>query len=255
MKYLILLVSILLCFSLMLSGCDVNPITDPEATGPEATGIVTNESAFEELEIGSTFLYHDPYSTGSLQCTVTDAWLVTNQSECPPSDWFFSPLATIEDGKAAICNYEDWFTPGGAFEQGCRIVVVDVTIKNVDAQSSLYEDPTIFSMTDVLKLIDMNLPISTNDKASTYQGYLEIGFSLLNQFVPEEEIVSLDPYVHSDSCYVQLPPGESVSFNLCFPVFQNDDGSVKDFSQLALQSNFGYREVPALFKLDLEEPI
>ena len=144
---------------------------------------------------------------------------------------------------AELVYREDWFTEGGAFDQGCRILVVDVTLKNIDAeglpleQGGYHKDPTVFDMAAIMNLVDTSIVYNDDGDYPTYQRSIEMGFSLLNQFIPEEDIVSEDPFIHNDSNKVQLPKGETVSFSLCYPVTQYDDGSPRKLSPLALLAN------------------
>lgn len=211
----------------------------PEVLLPQETTAATEYSGpvpqyAGHLRVGDTFESKQYYHTGMLECTVTDIRIVEEESQCPPNDWFYAPLAVMVGDRAQVCDRKDWFTEGGAFDQGCRIVVVDMTVKNRDAvglpegEGGYTNDPTAFNMSWLMKLVDRSIVRTENIDELCYQPYLDMGFSLLNSYIPEK--------VDGDSCYVQLPPGEKISFSLCYPVYQNDDGSPKDLSDLALST-------------------
>lgn len=211
----------------------------PEVLLPQETTEVTEYTGPTPeyagyLDIGDTFESKQYYHTGILECTVTDIRIVEEESQCPPNDWFYTPLVVMVGDRAQVCDREDWFTEGGAFDQGCRIVVVDMTVKNRDAvgllegQGGDTNDPTAFNMSWLMKLVDRSIVRTQKGDEPWYESYLGMGFSLLDSYIPEE--------VGGDSCYVQLPPGEEISFSLCYPVYQNSDGSPKDLSDLALST-------------------
>lgn len=211
----------------------------PEVLLPQETTAATEYSGPVPqyagcLHVGDTFESKQYYHTGILECTVTDIRIVEEESQCPPNDWFYAPLAVMVGDRAQVCDREDWFTEGGAFDQGCRIVVVDMTVKNRDAvglpegEGGRTNDSAAFDMSWLMELVDRSEVIITNINEPAYQGYLGMGFSLLNQYTPDG--------IHGDSCYVQLPPGEEISFSLCYPVYQNSDGSPKDLSDMALST-------------------
>ena len=187
------------------------------------------------LEWGESFTVTDGVDfTGTLECSVDSVRIVTEESQCPPEDWFHSRslgIMNLELGRMQLCPMEEWFTEGGAFDQGCRLVVVDMTVKNIDAQSkkAFYDDPTQFDMGDLIHLVDRNY-VSTSTwydeeekkekEVQFYQGFLNVGYSLWTVMGQDDSAL--------------IPPGESVSFSVVFPVHQNDDGTAKDLSKLAL---------------------
>lgn len=262
MKKLIRSVAILL-LSVLLSACGGDDFTGLESD-PESEGNAPRYGSLREIDIGTSFTYTAPaVFTGSMECVVTDVRLVTEESQCPPEEWFFSTISVInqETGRAKLVDRNEWFTEGGAFDQGVRILVVDVTLKNIDAEgnppgdgeSMFYDDPTVFDMIAIMNMVDTSIVLNDDGDYPNYQSYIEIGFSQLNQFIPDEDIVSLDPYVHWDSNKVQLPKGETISFNLCFPVLQYDDGSQRDLSSLAIIANDSPDQEAIIIPLELEE--
>lgn len=58
----------------------------------------------------------------------------SEQSQCPPEEKFLDPWALVfQDGKEVSVKYEEWFTDGGAFDLGAQLLLVDLTVTNVDA--------------------------------------------------------------------------------------------------------------------------
>lgn len=262
MRKLVSLVLILSVLSVLLSGCDKEggTVLAPEPD-PEKAGFSANYGSLQEIEVGTPFTYiNSRRFTGTMECTVTDVRVVTEESQCPPEEWFFSSLSVInmETGWSEGVERNEWFTEGGAFDQGCRILVVDVTLKNIDAEGlpddagGISDDPTAFEMTYIMNMVDTGIVLNGSGDYPTYQGYSEMGFSQLNQFIPDEYVDSWDPFIHWDSNAVQLPKGETVSFSLCYPIYQNNDGSPKDFSKLAIIANESIDEKPVIIPLHLE---
>lgn len=203
-------------------------VPQPQYTGPEL-----DYAGY--LQWGEPFTVTDGVDfTGTLECSVNSARIVTEESQCPPEEWFHARslgIMNLELGRMQLCPMEEWFTEGGAFDQGCRLVVVDMTVKNIDAQSKkeFYDDPTQFDVGDLIHLVDRSY-VSTNTwydevekkekEVQFYQGYLSVGCSLWT--------------VRGQNDDALIPIGESVSFSMVFPVNQNDDGTAKNLSTLAL---------------------
>ena len=181
------------------------------------------------IEIGEAFDHTPTFVQGVLRCTVTNPRLVTQQKDCPPRSWFVDPLSLIgEDGRVHGVDYDQWFAPGGAIDQGCAIVIVDVLIENISAVSvDDHEDPYYFDVYNLLRLADTTL-LQGDEEESWYQRYICIGSDIF------EKNQALDD---KDQQYVHIEQGQCVSAQICFPVYQNDDRTPKDVKNLVLVTN------------------
>lgn len=200
------------------------------------------------IGIGEAFDHTPICMEGVLRCTVTNPRLITRQKDCPPKSWFVSSLSLIgEDGRAHSVDYDQWFTPGGAIDQGCGIVIVDVLIENISAvgippEEGGHEDPYCFDIYNLLRLADTTL-LREDTEQSWYQGFTCIGSDIFekNQALDDKE-----------QQYVRIEQGQSVSVQICFPVYQNDDRTPKDVGKLALiTTSSGYTNQEYLIPLNL----
>lgn len=201
------------------------------------------------IEIGEAFDHTPTFVQGVLRCTVTNPRLVTQQKDCPPRSWFVDPLALIdEDGRVQGVDYDQWFVPGGAIDQGCAIVIVDVLIENISAvgippEEGGHEDPYCFDVYNLLKLADTTL-LREDTEQSWYQSYICIGSDIFekNQALDDKE-----------QQYIRIEQGQSVSVQICFPVHQNDDRTPKDVQKLILVTDSsGYTNQEYLITLNLQ---
>ncbi len=236
MKRQIVYMSILiLLLSFLLSGCHAD--SPPVETAPVDDSI-RNETAImpnHVIRIGDSYKYYPDYASGHFLCTVTDARVVTQESECPPLDMIDTGwLWATEDGERVLFEKAEWFTEGGAFDRGCRMVLVDLTVTNVDAIANLddgtfttngyFLDPYAFHAYAVGSMVDLTL---TFDYGMQYVDYKHDYFSLLGQYSEDNlETLGAEHYA------IRILPGETVSYTLGYPVDANEDGSPKDLSDV-----------------------
>ena len=215
-----------LVLALLLSGCsELGGKSGKESPPPEFDVY---------LQLGDTFEYYPDRATGKLLCTVTNARVVTEESECPPYDWFVAyKLTAVIDGKEVYYRYPDFFVEGGAFDRGCRIILVDVTLENVDAmglpkdQGGSFNSPYAFYASFVCSMGNKSILIPAPDDLPSM--YLQNGpmcFSQANQYTEGE---------YTDPCAIEILPGETVTYTLGFPVHTKSDGSPQDLSVFYLQ--------------------
>lgn len=211
------------------------------------------------LQLGESYDYFPLGATGHLRCTVTAARAITSSDDCPPCDMFsFDLLCATENGKTLNFRYPEWFTEGGAIDHGCHIIMVDVTVTNVDAVGTVYDgtdacegefsDPTAFTSYFVANLVDLS------DVYSDPQGYSFTPcsfayFSLLGQY--SEDIADTPG---DEAKAIQIAPGETVSYTLGYLVHANRDETPKDLSMLMLcGGNDAYAETGTFIDLCLED--
>lgn len=219
-----------------------------ESTDPAQMGDIPEPEYKATIGIGEAFDHTPTFVQGVLRCTVTNPRLVTQQKDCPPRSWFVDPLTLIgEDGRAQCVDYDQWFAPGGAIDQGCAIVIVDVLIENISAvgippEEGGHEDPYCFDVYNLLDLADTAL-LREDTEQSWYQGYICIGSDIFekNQALEDKE-----------QQYVRIEQGQSVTVQICFPVCQNDDRTPKDVQKLVLVTDStGYTNQEYLIPLGL----
>ena len=222
-----------LVLALLLSGCsELGGKSGKESPPPEFDVY---------LQLGDTFEYYPGRATGKLLCTVTNARVVTEESECPPYDWFVAErLTAVIDGKEVYYHYPDFFVEGGAFDRGCRIILVDVTVENVDAkglpkdQGGEFASPYAFSVNSFFNMGDKSVvfPHPEEDMPSGYLKTSSMCFSQANQYSEGE---------YTDPCAIEILPGETVNYTLGFAVHTKTDGTPRDLSALYLEASVGPR--------------
>ena len=236
-KFNIFLISISILIT-MLSACTEH-VASQTPTGDMIIKTDTVERIPKNvIQIGEQFKSYPGKADGHLLCTVTDVRVVTEQSECPPAEWF-DEGGILVDTNLTIYPYDEWFTEGGAFDQGCRILIADLTVTNVDAHSWLdngtfssdcgwFNDLDVFYAKHVLRLADL-----TGIRQEQYLTHLAFGFSAFGVY--SDDIPNTKGY---EPTAIRIAPGETVSYSLAFPLnaadFVKDDGTWQDLSTLML---------------------
>lgn len=229
----IALVCCLLLCSCDMGGVDPGPGEGTDQTDPtEVTmGVPTNI-----LQIGESFDYYPDYAQGRFTCKVTDVRVVEEQSQCPPKDEFFLDLLPVYiDGKCTPLSYEDWFTEGGAFDLGARVILVDLTVTNVDAVAYLYDgtlyhhptqglylDPCVFDALSIVAMTDM-----TECERGHFKGALSTLHYSLTGMCGEEDLDTFG----IEHAAIRIEPGETLSFTVGFGVGGFPGGVRADLSK------------------------
>lgn len=254
MKWLLRSIAVALCLSIcIISGCSVSPdgldAPDPNADSSLQT-IPTDKMPVNIIQIGDSFDYTFSDFTGRLSGTVTDVRVVRDASDCPPRQWFdeidtIFASATDENGVWLYFPYDELFTDGGAYDHGCRMLLVDLTLTNVDAECPLdqglfnaggwYLDPYLFMAYSAVSACD--LTVLTNGSSGPAPGYYIFsanGFSYKG--TSEQDDPNTKGY---EQDAIRIAPGESVSFTLCYiidPQFLKDGttGNARDLSKIWL---------------------
>ena len=232
---------ILLCcmLTILLAGCDAVQVPQGEV---EEEFVRDNTEVMPEhvIQIGDEFEYTpEVYVEGHFLCTVTDVRIVQDEAECPPADlWGSDSLGAIVDGEEVIFEYEEWFTEGGAYDHGCRIILADVTMTNVDAESELddgtnsggpFKDPYLFTAYGVVNLVDLSYVQSLGGAHHSFHSYT-LGYYSFIRPISEEDWETLG-YEHKA---IRIAPGETVSFTVGFLLHADDEGGTRDLSRLML---------------------
>ena len=235
-RMIALMAAVLLALS--MTACDEEDVLggDPDTIRPVYNDTVKPKNY---ISIGDTYEYYPGCADGHFLCKVTDVRIMT-ESECPPKEMLDSDTLV---GKDKEYGYDEWFTEDGAYANDCRVILVDVTVENVDAVAWLasadpqghFEDPYAFYVYSVVGISDISQLYEdeeTGRQSFTYTGYQNY-FSLRGQYDGDSgnNVPGILDYA------TQLLPGESVSFTVGFPVHVNYDGSPKDLSKLVLCVN------------------
>ncbi len=244
MKRQIVYMSILiLLLSFLLSGCHAeSPASDAVST--EQTEQIEQKEQSKKvvyprniIHIGDSFEYYPTPGEGHFLCMVDNVWVVDRASQCPVESKFVIPIleayAEGED-KRRIYWYDEWFTEGGPFDRGAQIVMVDITVTNVDAvaklhngtltDTGLFYEPDVFSAYDIFELTDLSRYEGTGSKLC-YYGTDSSYFSRMGEY--SEDILETPG---TESAAIQLPPGESIQYTLGYMVHGEPGGTVADLS-------------------------
>ncbi len=231
-----------LTICLVFSGCNAGssvPTEGPDITIQDNTEIMPSNI----INIGDSFEYFPDKATGHFVCSVADAWVVTDPSQCPPQEKVgrdYNFLMANVNGDYVTYAYDEYLTDGGAYDQGCRLVMVDLVVTNVDAEAEVYvpnaQSTAWFSDTDAFysyMIVSMaNLSVVNKDGAGVnrYNTLDCFYFSQYGSYSSEDIQGSygIEPWA------LQLAPKETARFTLGYVVNTNYDGSRIDLSMLML---------------------
>ena len=225
--------------TILLAGCDAVHVPQGEV---EEEFVRDNTEVMPEhvIQIGDEFEYTPAANVeGHFLCRVTDVRVVQDEAECPPPElWLDTWLVALVDGEEVRYEYEEWFTEGGAYDHGCRVILVEVSMTNVDAESRLHDgtylggpfkDPYLFTAYNVVKLVDLSSVQSLGGEHHSYLDYRQGHFSFLRPD-SEDDLETNGNEQHA----IRIAPGETVSFTLGFSLDAEQEGEARDLSQLML---------------------
>lgn len=239
--------------------------TDPD---DQVSEFPTSETVIPKnvIQIGDTFECYPYKADGHLLCTVTDIRLVTEESQCPPKEAFCGNdrlWVSQGDARPKIYNREEWFIEGGAYDQGARLLLVDLEVTNVDAvawlsDGTLSETDGYFHDTDAfhsymfVDTADMSKAEKWPDGSQVVSsgGYTLIYFSREGEYCDEE----LHTSPGQEPMGIQIPIGQTVTYTLGYAIDGNEDGATPDLSRLWLTVLPG-RNIAAEGLRDLENSI
>ena len=237
MKYRNRVMVALFCLVLvMLSGCHLKEtVTESGNISQKNDGVMPEQV----LQIGDSFDYTPFKATGHLSCKVTNVRVVTEAAECPPKEFFSEDMIwAMVDGESIEYEYEEWFTEGGAFDHGGRLLLADLTVTNVDAHMRLdngtfYEtgdflDPYLFYGYYVVTLADLTrIEASGDGSHQNYTNHSTDYYSYMGQFFTEDnpDSIGYEPYA------IRIAPGETVKYTVGFLLDTDEEGNPKDLSK------------------------
>ena len=255
----------MLCLVLFLLfafvGCTVNEMQEYQflaiSTTPSGSSGETqeNENSGQTTQSQQTAELKFEYSaetaphqilSGKMQFTVSNSRVATHRKDMPGGD-FSEAIAEIwmnGEVKEYVCysqRFPSFILDDGSFVEGAKLVMVDVTVTNVDAKMRTqkdadengkgggdYIDPYVFRVDSLLGFADTK---ETTDAISAFGGVSSTGnypqlnacyFSLLNEC---EE--------HSSA--FRLEPGETMTYTVGIVVGNNQDGSERDLSAIVVR--------------------
>ena len=218
-KSIILLLGVCILLNL-LTAC--SRTADPDTlTGEVITNNSTRIMPKNVIQIGEAYEFSTTQADGHFLCAVTGARMVTKQSECPPREWFDPEFEVMLNTGNEQYPYDEWFTEGGAFAHNCRLILVDISVTNVDAQSWLdngtfttgcgwFADTDLFYAHDFGKLADLDA-IHKQSGVEQYLSYDALGFSKFGEYADDPNTKGYEPSA------IHIAPGETVSFTLVYP--------------------------------------
>ena len=254
MKHIYLILITLLLFSLTACGMSTKGNAgeqisenscDMEAQeGQENATIPTgNLSSTTEQFVPVTW-EESYYGDGTLKITISSARVVTGIAEIDEKGFFDDASAIIyheewyddycrdwrayEEKYMTVYGYGDFCDDNGNFADGIRMILLDVTVENLDA-SNRYQEADgswvsrlgnlyVFNVQFIGKLLDLN----QKDETSQIYRYYEANYYSGLNTCPEM------------SGGFEVRPGENISFQLGFLIGNNEDGSAIDLSGLAI---------------------
>lgn len=223
----------MLLLSILLSGCGL-VASDPEVSTQSTAATVLPENA---IQVGDTFEYCPKKADGHFTCSVTDVRVVAEEAQCPPKEQFLETHTWgYKNGKEIIFDYDQWFTEGGAFDLGVRLILVDLTVTNVDAIAWLdngtfygdcgyFYEPDVFPAHEIVQWINFS-NIYGEGKDQYYFGDKVDYFSRTGEFCEEDitDTLGTEPFA------IQIKPGETISFTVGYILHGERDGTPQDLS-------------------------
>lgn len=199
------------------------------------------------LQVGDSFECFPDRAEGHFVCTITDVRLVTSEDQCPPEEAFCDNVSLLVhsgyDEGPKVYQYEDWFIEGGAFDQGARIMLVDLTVTNIDAVAWLsdgtftdttgyFHDSDAFHSYSFVATADMSKVEKWPDGSQVVSNWLTtlIYYSRAGEYHPEE----LHDTPGQELFALQIPIGQTVSFTLGYSIDGYQNGNAPDLSDLWL---------------------
>ena len=238
------------------------------ATGSGQSGNqITEFTPRNVIELGDSFEYYPHMAEGHFLCTVTGVRIVTEADQCLPKEAFFDDtFLRVYPGaneKPKSYRYEEWFTEGGAYDQGARIVLVDLTVTNVDAVAWLsdgtltgtdgyYHDCDAFLAYSFVGTANMSTAEELPDGRRIVGDWQErlIYYSRAGEYYPEE----LHDTSGQELFALQIPIGHTVSFTLGYASAGIQNEPSMDPSDMWLTASPG-RNVAAQGVGDLDRSI
>lgn len=237
------LIALLLIAVMFLTGCGVVELPSIELTEPVISGNTTILPK-NVLQIGDSFEVYPDVAGGHFICTVTDVRVVSEQSQCPPVTQFHLPyLGGVVDGKDYFFEYDEWFTEGGPFDQGTRIMLVDLTVTNVDAVAWLdngmnnsecgyYWHDYAFPSSAFVNPIDLTNVYGSGKDQYYHNAGGFIYFSRRGEYLEQVDLTEeeITDSLGDEETAIAVKPGETVSFTIGYSIHGEEDGTPADLS-------------------------
>lgn len=237
MKGLRILAWAMVC-AMVLVGCSSNGNEEPTERH-----VVGNTEIMPEnvLQLGESFTFDKFLGEGTLECKVTKAWLVEEESQCPAEESFcLTGLLAFPGGinSASTYHYNEWFTEGGAFDLGARVLMVEISVTNVDAEgwldNGIYEgdfgffaNPYLFYAYCPITAVDLTELWGEGEHESFRDMGQCIYFSEMGEYSQDD----LDT-MGNEEMAIEIKPGETVTYTLGFGVDGDTEGQAMDFSKV-----------------------
>jgi hypothetical protein len=243
-KRIFSLISILILLSLLLSSCSnfinmgLNNNPDEYVTYKEHNTEIKPQKV---INLGESFDFFIPESkgTGHFSCTVTGARVLTDESQIAVDDPNLllegdKLIATI-DGEDVFYSYDEWFTEGGAFDQGCRFILVDLSVTNVDAQGWLdseeprgfFEERYAFHAYDFISLANLSRYTEVDGQYNFARAHCRY-FDKMGDLYSEDILTTWGYELYA----IQILPGQTVTYTLGYGVNTDLEGNPVALSDL-----------------------
>ena len=223
--------------------------TGGNASMDEDSSQATQGQQPTELKFHYSSKTHYELLSGKLELSISNPRVVTHRNDIPGGDFNSAYAGIWEDGKVTeyVCysqRFPSFVLEDGSFVEGAQLVILDVTVTNIDAKMRTqkdadaegkgggeYTDPYVFRIGSLLSFTDTE---KTTESISVFGGVNSGGdypqlnatyFSLLNNC--EEH-----PFAF------RVEPGETITFSIGIVVGNNQDGSERDLSTMAARITF-----------------
>ncbi len=191
------------------------------------------------IRLGEVFSMHDETYTGHLEGKITAARLVTDSEDCP-KEWCQEGTYLYgvgEDGQTFDLEYDQWFTPDGALDQGAKLVRLDMEITNVDAAPSVRGGYPFFLQEDLFQcnfVIGMT-DLQDRDQYKNMPRFDVIGFSQRGQYASQDDPDTLG----AEDFALCIPQGETVQVSMVIGIDNLTGGKLRDPAYLFAYAGTG----------------
>lgn len=257
------IISIVLIFSMLLAfaGCTMEEDLQEQslAISPTPSGsgsdISSNEDSTQATQTQQSTSLKFEYSvetapdkilSGKMQFTISNPRVANHKNDIPGGDFSGAVADIWKNGevKEYVCysqRFPSFILDDGSFVEGVKLIMVDVTVTNIDAKmrtqkdadaegkgGGLYTDPYIFRVDSLLCFTDTE---KSSGAESTFGGVSSEGnYPLLNA-----SYFSLLDQCEEHSFAFDLEPGETKTFTVGIVVGNNENGSDRDISTMAVR--------------------
>lgn len=201
-------------------------------SNPQSQPIQTDSDIVPATEIsfGDTFEYCPSRATGYMECRILGTTVIKNVSDCPPLEGF---------SEKSFC-FPEGYNQAEPYEQGCRLVLVELEVTNVNAEGYTYDgtvsmscgwfkDPYVFHPHDIMDLANLDILHGDEEEPESwyFEKYSDFYFDLRCDYMEQDDRDTMG--VETEA--IRIAPGESRSFTVGFAI-PGQNGKETDLTML-----------------------